>query len=277
MNMDVTDILFVIVLYRSDYHKCNTYRTLLSKVKGCHIFVFDNSPSSQQIDDANTTYRHDAGNPGLSFAYNEAAKYARDNGYKWLLLTDQDTKFPEGMIDEYIKAINEHSEIGMFAPPVKVADSVYMSPVKMLWKMGSLSKSVPIGEVVSLTKYSPINSGMCVSVDMFFKCGGYKNEVFLDYSDFQFVERYRKVSDKCFVLERCIHQEFSVKVDNPDNTLKRFAMRCRSVKNMDKDTWLDSVGLFVDSFKRMLSLVVKLKSINPIGVFVNSYIKEKND
>lgn len=274
--MNTKDILFVIVLYRSDYCHCNTYRTLLSKVKECHIFVFDNSPSSQQFDDANVTYRHDASNPGLSYAYNAAAKFARENGYKWLLLTDQDTIFPNGMIDEYVKAINDNPKIGMFVPPVKISDNIYMSPVRMYWKTGRLSNNVPIGTVASLRKYSPINSGMCVSVDMFFKCGGYKDEVFLDYSDFQFVERYRKVSDCCFVLNRCVRQEFSVKVDNPDNTLKRFAMRCRSVRAMDRGTWLDSVGLFVDAFKRMLSLVVKMKSYKPIVVFINDYVKHES-
>lgn len=270
---NVCDILFVIVIYRSDYYHCNTYRTLLSKVKECHIFVFDNSPSSQQIDDANVTYRHDAGNPGLSYAYNEAARYARENGYKWLLLTDQDTIFPDGIIGKYITAINNYPEVGMFVPPVKISNSVFMSPVIMRWKTGGLSKSVPMKTVVSLKKYSPINSGMCVSVDMFFKCGGYKNEVFLDYSDFQFVERYRKVSDKCYVLNTCIRQTFSIKEDDREKTLNRYAMRCRSVRAMDRGTWLDSVGFCVDIMKRMLSLVVKLRSFRPVSIFIENYIK----
>ena len=265
-------ILFIIVLYKCQYHDCKSYRTLISKSDKNHVFIYDNSPDPQSVTDLNVTYIHDPTNRGISHAYNVAADYARRQNYDWLLLMDQDTTFSEGIMDDYLGHIFSHPEVRLFVPPVRVDSLFYMSPVKLFWKFGFLSKCIPSGQVISLYDYSPINSGMCISVDAFFECGGYNENVFLDYSDYQFIERFRKRYSNCYVLETCVYQDFSVVVDNRDKSMKRLVMFCKSLKHFERNSILDSLGIDLVVIKRSLSLMVKYKSLRPLDIFFKFYI-----
>ena len=148
-----------------------------------------------------------------------------------------------------------------------------MSPVKLWWKMGLINKNVPKGQIISLYDYSPINSGMCISVDAFFKCGGYKNQVFLDYSDFQFIERFRRISDKVYILKTEIHQEFSTLVDDRDKMLSRYQLFCLSLKQCDMPSFVDRMGYAMVVLKRGVSLILKTHSFRPVLIFFKYYIK----
>lgn len=266
-------ILFVVVLYRTDYFTSATYKSILFEESQYHVYIFDNSPEPQIIKDENVTYIHHPENPGLSFAYNEAARFAKEHNYEWMILLDQDTHFPKGLLNEYINCIHEHPDIHIIAPPVNVGRGKYMSPVKLWWKMGLISKNVPHGKTVSLYDYSPINSGMCISVKSFYRAGGYKSEVFLDYSDFQFIERVRRVSDKCFILNTEIYQEFSALVDDESKVLSRYKQFCLSLKYCDKPCVTDRLGFAVVVIKRGASLVFKTHSFKPIQIFFKHYLK----
>ena len=267
-----TSILFVIVLYKCRYYDCKSFRTLIGRNKNNHVFIYDNSPKPQSVVDSNVTYIHDPTNRGLSYAYNVAADYARQQNYDWLLLMDQDTTFSEGIMDDYLEHIRFHPEIKLFVPPVKIDEALYMSPIKLWGKLGFLSKNVPSGQIISLYDYSPINSGMCISVDAFFKCGGYKNEVFLDYSDYQFIERFRKLYSNCYVIITCIYQDFSVVADDQDKAMLRLIMFCESLKHFERNGMLDTIEIALVVIKRCLSLMVKYKSLSPLNIFFKYYV-----
>ena len=60
-----------------------------------------------------------------------------------------------------------------------------------------------------IKEYDIINSGMLIKVADFIKAGGYKEDVSLDFSDFQFIERLKRVTKNFIVLNiECI-QDFS--------------------------------------------------------------------
>lgn len=123
-------LLFVIVIYNLDFHQSSTYQTLLLPHSDIPTYIIDNSLYSQIVQDSNVIfYSHHPDNPGVSFAYNEAAKYAKENGYEWMLLLDQDTHFPNGILQEYLDCIRSRPDIHLIAPPVNVSNGRYMSPV----------------------------------------------------------------------------------------------------------------------------------------------------
>lgn len=270
-------LLFVIVIYNLDFHQSSTYQTLLLPHSDIPTYIIDNSLYSQIVQDSNVIfYSHHPDNPGVSFAYNEAAKYAKENGYEWMLLLDQDTHFPNGILQEYLDCIRSRPDIHLIAPPVNVSNGRYMSPVKLWWKMGLINNNVPKGQIISLYDYSPINSGMCISVDAFFKCGGYKNQVFLDYSDFQFIERFRRISDKGYILKTEIHQEFSTLVDDRDKMLSRYQLFCLSLKQCDMPSFVDRMGYAMVVLKRGVSLILKTHSFRPVLIFFKYYQMTKS-
>ena len=270
MCVESKKILLVVVLYKCSLYDTKTYQTIIQSTHGYCIYVYDNSPERQSISDNNVVYVHDATNGGLSIAYNSAAKFAQSNGYEWLLLLDQDTDFSGLTIDDYVKAINENSHIKIFAPKVKCSEDKYMSPVKVWHRMGRWPKKVPDG-IVPLSKYAIINSGMCVNIDAMIKCGGYNEKVFLDHSDFEFLERFRKEHPVAHILDKEIEQRLSFFSDDKNTTIHRYKLFCRSIKGCEKRNIIDSFWLFIFVLKRGLSVTLRLKTLKPIGIFYRDY------
>lgn len=184
-------ILCVIVLYKCKLENSKSYQSLLQNNEET-IFVYDNSPISQEVHGENIVYIHDSQNGGLSVAYNKAAQYARCNRFDWLLLLDQDTTFQKGAIEYYIKAINEFPDIKMFAPVHQISDGRYISPTHYVCKGSRPSRVMKCG-LLNFKEASPINSGIMVNVTAFYEAGCYDEEVVLDFSDIRFMEKFRKL------------------------------------------------------------------------------------
>ncbi len=263
-------ILTVTVIYNQRIEDTNVYRTLLS---GCnHVFIYDNSPSAKSADNLQSgwIYVADTSNPGLSTAYNKAAKYARDHGYEWLLICDQDTIFPKNAIQTYIKNIKEHPDENMFIPRMMVSDNRYMSPVKSRNYIAGISADRAEGRI-ELKKYAVINSGMMVNTEAFLKCGGYNEDVFLDFSDFQFVERFADLYPSAFVMDMTCKQNFSNLTDSTESKLQRFRLFCKSLSGYESCYKFGKQKISLIVTKRALSLCLKSKSFKPLSILLKTY------
>ncbi len=254
------DFLFVIVIYKNDYRLTKTYRTLLSHYSGINIFIYDNSPKRQKVVDTTNyvEYVNNPANPGLSFAYNEAACYAKNRNFKWILLLDQDTDFSNVSIKDYINVINSDIKVSLIAPLVKCGDK-FMSPINLNNRFPHLESKIPQGKIMSLFDYSPINSGICVSVDAFIKSGGYDNNVFLDYSDYIFIKRFRKIYDCFYLLDKIVYQTLSVMSDDKKQTMNRYRLFCSSIHNISKDNITEQLYYGLIVVKRCISIMLKNK------------------
>lgn len=270
MKKESSQILPVVVLYNQSFLESITFQTLLSKMTD-NIFVYDNSQKAQEINLTNVYYYHNPNNSGLSSAYNSAASFARENGYKWLLLLDQDTDFSEVKIEDYQNAINANPDIKMFAPKVK-SGALYMSPTNVRHKYARLRSSVPTG-LIDLRKYGVINSGMCLNVESMLACGGYKEEVFLDYSDFQFLDRFKRLYPTGFIMDCEARQDLSVFSDNKESSLKRFELFCRSIKACERHSTSDNYWFLFVVMKRCVSISLRLKSLKPYRILYTYYLK----
>ena len=101
------ETLVVIVLYKDLLAQSESFKSLseaIPKSIRISLFVFDNSPTRGALphsDAWDITYQHEPSNIGVSLAYNEAFKLASQLQKKWLLLADQDTKFPATLFSDY--------------------------------------------------------------------------------------------------------------------------------------------------------------------------------
>lgn len=266
----MNQILLVIVLYKCALKDSHSYRSLLSRYDALSIFVYDNSPFSQQIKRDRAEYVHAPENQGLSVAYNAACKYAKENGYDWMLLLDQDTDFSNISLDDYINAINANEDVKMIAPKVR-AGNKYMSPIKVWHHIAVLQESVPSG-MIPLRKYIPINSGMCVNIKAMMKCGGYNEDVFLDYSDHEFVRRFRKHYPTAYILDKEIHQNFSVVSDDKNLSINRYKLYCKSIRACERSGHSDNFWYFILVLKRGLSICFRKRTILPLKIFFWKYL-----
>ncbi|MDE6340469.1 MAG: glycosyltransferase, partial [Muribaculaceae bacterium] len=225
----MSNILIITVLYNQRIQQTNVFKTLL---KGYgNVFIYDNSPSPENITSlpAGWHYISDPTNPGLSKAYNCGAKYAIEHGFDWILITDQDTEFPDDALHGYEAAIKMNPDIGMFIPQVRATEQLYLSPVKLRHYMPRLSKSVPAGKI-RIKDYAIINSGTLINVSKFMECGGYNEKVFLDFADFQFMERFGNLNREAYVIPVICKQDFSDITQSKEQKLNRFKLACASIR-----------------------------------------------
>lgn len=265
-------ILCVLVLYHCELKDSRTYKTF--KPSDEHLLVFDNSEVSHGVHTyaVRSTYIHNETNVGLSACYNKAAKYAKENGYDWMLFLDQDTDFNEVAISDYKKAIDNNPSCQLFVPMVMCGEYT-MSPMKYKHHFAVFSKKHYDG-ITSLRQLSVINSGMCVSLAAFEKCGGYNEKVFLDYSDHEFIRRFKKYYNNVFVLPKTIFQDYSAKSDSIDVALKRFELFCESIRGCEKNNLKERIEFSIPILKRTLSLVLRNHSLLPLVIAYKHYFRK---
>lgn len=262
-------ILCVIVLYKCKLEDSKSYLSLLQN-KNETIFVYDNSPLSQKVHTDNIVYIHDSQNRGLGKAYNMAAKYAKDNHFKWMLILDQDTSFTDDALPKYVKAIEENPSILLFVPKHKISNGKFLSPTPYHHKTSKLQDNVPTG-IVKLLPYAPINSGMLINIDLFWKAGGYDEAVWLDFSDIRFIEKVRKLIDVFYVVDTVCIQDFSVDETDMARLKNRFRIFCQCAKACKRERFGDYVDYLYVTAKRCLSLVVKNKNLSFISIYFKTY------
>ena len=77
----------VIVLYRQSLDRCPSYRSLGFPANDSFLILCDNSPQPQPVPPS-AAYIHNPHNPGVSAAYNQAARLALQKDCTHMLLAD---------------------------------------------------------------------------------------------------------------------------------------------------------------------------------------------
>lgn len=265
-------ILAVIVLYNQKIFQSNTFNSLI-KNSNLDLFIYDNSLIAQhQLNEfEDYIYIHDSANSGLSKAYNIAANYGREANYEWILLLDQDTTFPINALAKYIEAINANPTINLFAPTLFLSDNHYFSPTFYKHRI-SKTPYIKLSGITELTKYSPINSGLMININAFWDVGGYNERVRLDFSDYQFLERFSVFNKYFFVVDFTGIQSFSNEELNPAKLINRYIIFCECAVMCEKYTVRDRLDYLYIVVKRTLSLFFKTLNVRIFSLFLKHYL-----
>ncbi len=275
MDDFLDSLMVILVLYQTPLEDSESFCSILEFENGSQdldVYVYDNSPGSQHINTYKglcITYVHDAKNPGVSQAYNSGAEYARAHKKKWILLLDQDTSLPMGLLDTYRKASLSNSDIKLFVPILKLKNGKIFSPFRYRFKRGFYLDEIEAG-VHSLKNLSPVNSGILISLDSFFEVGGYNQMVKLDFSDFQFIERFRRKYNLFYVIDSIGKQDFSDDEVSLTSQANRFVYFCEGARNIEKNGIWDWAQYNVVVFLRGLRLVIRYRDCR----FMTTYFKD---
>lgn len=280
--MKTSEILIIVVVYNCKLEYSESLRSLSRSIElnakgSVDCVVYDNSsqkqdyiPTFPSIDILH--YEHDQSNGGVSRAYNFGADVARKLGKGWLLLVDQDTSFPEmafGTIDSFVCERNGF----LYAPVLMSANSsVVFSPSRLILKRGFPVKVPPEG-LISLRKYSPINSGLVISLELFLKVGGYNEEIKLDFSDFEFIDRVKNETDILFVLPFvAFHDLSSAGKSSLSSACFRYSSYCTGALEYSKGKLRDILILGFVCFARQAILCFRYRTFVFIGIFLKKYL-----
>ena len=259
-------ILPVIVLYNALLGEQKSYLSLLRDCRWREFVVYDNSPESfvQKISDERAVYVRDSSNGGLAKAYNKAAEIAREKGYEWLLLLDQDTTFPDGATDEYVRLADEVSAQTIIAPGLVSSDGKRISPCRRGFFGKSVAGNLKSG-IYPLGEAMPVNSGTCLRIGEIERCGGYDARLHLDFVDFDFIGRFAKIfaSAKLQLMDSVAIQDFANDTADAEKMLIRF----KSFLN-DSRTHPESLTVVL---RHTLSLTLRTKKLCFILEFFKIY------
>lgn len=277
-------ILLIIVLYKCKLRDSISFNCVCNQIsidKSLFSFyIYDNSPVIDTEADSllrqypMSIYFNDINNSGISKAYNKASEYAAKNNFNWLLLLDQDTMLPTNLLSSYIRAINNNPQINLFVPRVKIKDNKYISPCFYYLKQGHIMRKIPCG-LLKIRHYSVINSGIMISLQSFSDLGGYNERVYLDYSDHEFIARFKKKYKYVYVIDNDIIQNFACVSTNLHALVDRYRILCDCVNNIHRDSRLDDILYSIMLFKRAVHLAIKTKHIIFLKIFCNYRLSKK--
>lgn len=271
-------VLCVIIIFNRNLQECMSFSTL---VKGMlsddvQLYIYDNSscPMHSKSDFQDNSFIHyvsDVTNPGVSVGYNRASDFAVQNGFTHLLLLDQDSTFNSGdYIQECIEKAKQLPHIKLFVPQVITISGCQISPIHLKFKLPTTfffqtDKEYPIKST------GIINSGMFIDVNALKKVGGYNEKVFLDYSDYQFIDRLSIQYKSFYLINRKLIQDFSNEETDLNKLFIRYKLFYNSLKAYESNSFIDKLAINIIVFKRTLSLTLRCKSI----IFLKYYLFSK--
>lgn len=275
-------MLAVIVIYNElidNSESLNSLDSAFTSGNKLDVLVYDNSKTPQNIErtkfvNFNFTYLHNPNNPGLGVAYNKGGEMALKRNKKWLLLLDQDTVFANNFFDKMKEAIVTNPKIKLFAPILMLSNSVILSPCSFRFFHGKHLKEVSPG-INSLSNNQPVNSGIIVNLKAFISVGGYNEKVKLDYSDHQFIERFKKIEKNYFVINSIGQQNFSGLEHDLDKILVRFKYFCIGALNFEINRFYDPFLLHFFLILKVIKNSVKHTNLNFFKIYFTEFFNSK--
>lgn len=278
--------LIVIVLYNCSIEKSVTFNSLLDALhtykpsQPIDVIIYDNGPvgesyhaPTQYSTLLTLTYLLDLSNPGVSKAYNVAAKRAIDMGKKRILILDQDTNMPQDSLCKYAQALDQWPNSTVYLPILFNSDTQQIiSPCRYFFKRGSLLSSITPG-THSWKGRNALNSGLLIDLSAFWHVGGYNEQVRLYFSDFIFIDRLKKCYPSFTAVDTILlHQLSSTDYKNISFALRRFELYCKGSREASNINTIYYPMYSVTIFLRSLRMCQRLKSTKPIRIFMKYFL-----
>jgi rhamnosyltransferase len=175
----------VIVTYHPSLAIFEDLRKVLSEAGG--LVVVDNGSNANEVDTLRTRSRdlgfhliENGQNLGIAEALNQGVRWAKDKGYAWIILLDQDSKIVEPFVQAMFSTWLSHPKRHLVAS----IHPRYMDPKTS--SFGMYAPRAPDG--------SPIwsmSSGALMPTWIFDKIGWFASEFFIDWVDIEYCFRIR--------------------------------------------------------------------------------------
>ena len=182
--MNLQSICAVIVTYHPTHDMLENMPDIFVQVQG--MVVVDNDSGTEQLkalraasDSIGFHLIENGENLGIAEALNRGVRWAKDNGYPWVILFDQDSNITDRFVDLMFAAWESHSD----RQRVCSIHPRYVHPEtgreQQVWRAGDG------GPVISIT------SGALIPTWIFDRIGWFASEYFIDEVDSEFCYRIR--------------------------------------------------------------------------------------
>ena len=137
-------------------------------------------------------YKHLPENPGLAVALNMAACEAMKRRHSWLLTMDQDSRADKGMVEIMCRYIEHqgNGRIGIVSPFIRHSNDPAILP-----------SPEPVEEPLMV-----MTSGNLLNLEAFREVGSFREELFLDYVDYEYCLRLRRAGYRIVQVNSAVLQ-----------------------------------------------------------------------
>lgn len=180
----------MVTLYNPNKENINNINNYINSVE--KLYVFDNTDGKDNKDllpkNKKIVYITNKENKGIAYSMNVCARKAIDDGYKYLLTMDQDSKMTSSIIDRMLEFLENTKEerIGLISPyqdidsKEEISDKEYEEQIEMMTS----------GNIIDLNAYEEI--------------GGFKDWLFIDCVDTDYCMNLHKNGYKVLRLNKII-------------------------------------------------------------------------
>ena len=117
---------------------------------------------------------------------------------------------------------------------------------------------------------------MLVNLKAFHEVGGYNEKVKLDFSDFQFIERFRKVYKTFYVVDIICEQDFSDDEISLPTQAKRFRYYCEGARNIEKEGAWDWIQYNSFVLLRAMRLTIRYGNVSFLRTYFSAFLFRSN-
>ena len=183
-KMTAQSVCAVIVTYHPSARMIENVTNVLHQVQG--LVVVDNGSDPCELDPLRTASLtigfhliENGDNLGVAEALNQGVRWAKSNGYPWVILFDQDSKITDGFIAKIIAAWEAHSERDRVASILPR----YVDP--------ETNTAMRIQRAGDGSPVTTLTSGTLMPTWIFDKIGWFASEYFIDLVDWEYGLRAR--------------------------------------------------------------------------------------
>ena len=151
------------------------------------VFIFDNGSNNvdAMIQMTTSDFKHiyvqkESKNRGIAYGLNQLLINAKQHSYNHILLLDQDSVPSIGMCDELERYLQ--GKVALVCPFILDRNRMTVEE----WESLNLPSTE---QLTHAAKYGAITSGSMLDVPAAFAVGGFDNDLFIDFVDFDFNER----------------------------------------------------------------------------------------
>lgn len=201
------DIAAIVVWFNPNEYFSQNVRTYSKNFK--KVFIIDNSESdncelARNVE--NSVYIANKANLGIAAALNIGCQKAKEAGFSWVLTMDQDTKWNENQLEQFIEQCismtSEDDRVKSFAPCFEVERKIHHSFLGIckrklytfVTKKQYKEKFNPDSGYVDRV----ISSGNMIELATWQKIGKFNESLFIDEVDHDFCYRLREADYKIF-------------------------------------------------------------------------------
>lgn len=182
--MTAQSVCAVIITYHPSAEMCENMSDVLAQVQG--LVVVDNGSNAHEVDPLRAASRtlsfqliENADNLGIAEALNQGVRWAKCQGYPWVILLDQDSRITDGFVRQMFAAWELH-------PDRERVGSIYPRYVDPETDIEAAVPRASDGSPVF-----PMTSGALMPTWIFDRIGWFATEYFIDIVDWEYCFRIR--------------------------------------------------------------------------------------